>query len=433
MNEERAIYDVATGDPLLRPEGQKMFEQAKNIEAQAKKIREAAAAEQDPAKRQAAEQAAAMREQRASELRGEARTIHAFRVSPDQAKELRATYSAAQTSLELIDEIKELREKHGPKWITTKEGQAAMQSKGTALMMQLKSAWKLGVLSENDQGLLDKATGGDPAKLTLGDVTNFLGAEGPASRLDAVAESVEKAAVNDFKVAGLPGELPLQRKNAHANTEAEKTYQAISADKTPLEQSAGGQGSWLRRNVIDAPGDALRAGKSAVTGDEFRSANEQRKSSAEETGTVYALTQGQERDVKSLIAQAKNANADTPQAIKNRDTAHQRLMELAKHSRTSLATGVLNMLRDSDPDLYKQAVQGLTGERRAFYERLDSGDAGAVDPALAGQSISTLRSLARGGATNLAAGSARQELFRRASAGDQEARAAIASLGTGMK
>jgi len=426
LNEERGVSDVATGSRLLQPEGVAMLKQAESAEAQAKKLREAAAAEQDPAKREAAERTAAMQEQRASELRGEAEIRHTWRLgNADQAAKVGETISNTQSSLALIDKIDALERKHGANWTATSEGEQAMQSYGALLELTVKDAYQLGALDKGSEAYLKKVTGGDPAKITLGHITTMLGsAKGSGARRKALGDALETRARNTVRTRGYRGDIDFHRATEPKETEVDKAYAAIQKDKTPLEQGAGGQGSWLRRNVIDAPGDALRAGKSAATGDEYQSANEKRKSGAEETGTVYGLSDEQQAGVNALIAQARGAGPEAQQA-------RERLLTATRDGRASLSTGVIRTLRDSAPEIYQQAVQGLAPERRAFYERLDSGAANPANPALAGQSVGALRSLARGGATNLTAGSARQELFRRASAGDPDARAAIADLAAG--
>lgn len=428
LNEERGVSDVATGSRLLQPEGVKMLKQAEAVEAEARKLREAAAAEQDPAKRAAAEQTAAMQERRASELRGEAEIRHTWRLgNADQAAKTGEIISNTQSSLALIDKIDALEKKHGAAWISTSEGERAMQSYGALLELSVKDAFQLGALDKGSEAYLKKVTGGDPTKITLGHITTMLGsAKGAAGNRKALADALETRARNAARTKGYRGEIDFHRATEPKETEADKAYEAITKDKTPLEQGQGGQGSWLRRNIIDAPQDALRAGKSAVTGDEFRSSNDARKS-AEETGTVYGLTTTQQAGVEALIKQAQSPDATT------REQARSRLLTAARNSRESISTGVINTLRDSAPEIYREAVQGLAPERRSFYERLDAGPSKVASPAFAGQSVGTLSMLARGNVLNAEAGGARQELLRRASAGDVEARAAIAKLGLGAK
>lgn len=425
MNEERAIGNIATGELLLKPEGEKMLKQADAIDAIGKTYLAAAQSEQDPAKRQAAEQAAALHEQKAAEMRGEARIVHAFRTSPAQATALRASYAGAQTAVELVDDIKGLREKHGPKWLRTKEGQAAMQAKGTVLMMQLKNAWQLGVLSESDIELLDKATGGDPSKLTIGDVHNFLGAEGPESRLDAISDALQKSVTNDFKAAGFPGEVKLHRQEKVKPTQAGEDYQSIVKGRTPVEVEQG-MGGGMVGNV--AEGINRQYGANLDT-------PKQVAANAKQSG--HGLAPEEQRAVGRLVTSSRGTG-------KEAEAARARLIALAKDSRASLANGVLNTLQDEAPDLYKQVVGTLPSAKpvegqtqRQYAENLgpreqrqaaDSIRQEVSAQMLAQSPIGVIRQQALGGDQK-----ARDEIYRRVAAGDPMAKRVAAEIVAGVK
>ncbi|MGN6107229.1 MAG: hypothetical protein ACTHU0_19130 [Kofleriaceae bacterium] len=404
-NESRGIGNVLTGERLMQPEGLKLMDAAKGHEANAQAFAEQAKAEQDPVKRQQLEQSAQAEAQQASELRGRAEIEHTFRGrTPDQAAKLSDMVSGAQSAVSLIDDIKRMRREYGPSWIASNEGQAAMQSKSTELLMQLKNAWQLGVLSGPDVELINKATGGDPTKLTIGDITSMFGTKGPESRLDALSDGIEKQTRNKLRTEGYRGEWKVNRADFKAAkpTAEESAITSALDDKTPLERSAGEDRGLLRRGVdriFNPLGESMES---------------KAKRAAEDSGSITrpGLSDSQ---AGALDLNLRAYRQGGPKAQK----AGELLVQLAASSRPTLRSATLNALRGDAPELYEQAIAKLPAEEQEQLRQRDQLGAQWRQQALSVEPLGRLKEAAIAGDAE-----SRAELVRRMAAGDKAAQRA---------
>jgi hypothetical protein len=348
LNEERGVGNVATGDPLLQPEGVKMLDEAKGMEDKAKQFTDAAAKETDPAKKQQLEDAAKLHQQKASEIRGEATLKYQFRArSAEQAQKLGDIYGGTQTALSLMDDIKRGYKENGPGWLKTNEGQAAMQSKSTALMMQLKNAWQLGVLSKSDEDLLNRATGGDPNKLTWGHVASTFGVDGPGARLDALGDALTKNAQNQMRQNGYRGEIKFNRTDYKAaeKTDLEKASGKISQSRTPIESEAGKAPNAARKALQDA--DTFLQNGLTLTDHEPQYKKEARD--AAENGSIKYVGYGKdaERALDQLFAAYNLGGKPSEEATKI-------IMSHANSDNPADRNAMRAVIKEYAPDLAKQ-------------------------------------------------------------------------------
>jgi hypothetical protein len=417
-NEERAIADPTTGGWLMQPEGAAMVKQAESHDMTAKRMRDAAQRETDPSKQRAQLARADAEEQRASALRGEASAMPGgtFKVGKGERDNLSKLISAAQTIASGADRIKRLRKEHGERWITTSEGQAAMQAEGVALTMAFKDAWALGVLSASDRELLDKATGGDPSRLTAGDIYSAFGVQGPAARLDALVQGVELRTRNELRGKGYRGEYRVERDKAVNLTPDEEATEKALREPTPLEGAADAE-----RGVVGKAVDALNPKNTAATlwGGES-SPQRRREIAAEESGgsPVAGLSVAQGQIINSYVAAyQRNAGSDDPKAQQRAKVAADALLGLAGGTgRPSMSSAVMSELEQRVPELHRQAIERLPP--MAQQARRDQ-----EATVMQAQPVGLLVQTAITGDP-----AAKTELARRAAAGDKEALVGIAAV-----
>lgn len=340
--QEKAIYG-SDGNIILNPAGQKLVEQANQIEA-------AAASEADPARAQALREQAAL-------MRTEAQVSHGLKGrNADHAAKLSKTIKSGQDALTYIDEIKKLREQEGGRFIRTTEGQRAMQSIGGLLALSLKEMYQLGALDKGSAEYLDKITGGDPAKLTAGDITSAFGST-PIANLDAVAQAIERSTASTLRYeAGYKGtEFRLQRVRPSEETPAEQAFQSIVGGKTQEQLAEGAEPGLLRRGAEYITGGGLLYTSSAERAE---------KAAGGEFTSPYGLDMKAQAGVDTLTSQLRSP--DSKVAVE----AAQKLIAAAKTD-PSKALAIAATVRDQAPEVYdvfkrrlpKEAVQAA--EKRA--------------------------------------------------------------------
>jgi len=338
-NEQRGVNDVVTGNPILQPEGAKMMAQADALDAQAKEL---AGDHWAPAGK--ADQLHAQ----AEALRGEAQIRHQWRVTgAGNSDKLIEQLGSTQTALSLIDDIKQQSPGTGKAWLGKSAAEKNIAAKAQALTLILKDAFNTGTLDKGSQEALDKLTGGDPTKLTVDTVTTWLGnASDTSGALDATADALMKRAVTSAKLRGYKGDARalFQRtdyKKAE-DTPQEQSFKAITQEKTPLERAETIDKARAGRSTLGRIGERLfyPFGGGPTSSDAARE--------AEDSGTVYGLSNKQQADVKQLVSEYKLGGVEAPAAA-------QKLIDLAsKGDRASLASGVRGYLRDNAPDLLQQ-------------------------------------------------------------------------------
>lgn len=425
-NEERAIGDVATGGYLLQPEGLKAQKEAEGHQATAEQMQAAADKETDPNKRQALKSRADAEAQKAAELRVEASTTGTWRVSKEERGKFTDSIAAAQDIASTADEIKLLRQKYGSEALRG-EAKAQMQEKSTALLMHLKKAWELGVLSGSDADYIETATGGDPSKMTLADVSRLFGTPDTASRLDALVHGIEDSTRNRMHVKGFKGEFKVKRDEAANMTpEASAAADALKLP-TPGEeiQGAGRTG----KGVLDTAGTAADsylnaqntwAALAGNSSDPKRRREINAEAKAGGRGDVFdvpGLNDAQAKAVEAnILAYKQNAGATDEASRSRAKKAADTLIGLASSDRQSLSGPVLDALGEHAPELQKQAVARLP-------KPVATARSGREQTVLEGASVGILKQNAIGGDE-----SSKQELGRRALAGDKDAVRAIQDL-----
>jgi len=334
--------------PVLQPKGQAMLKEAAGLEEEAKKIK-TSMGPLTPAQ----DARVKMLEDKAAEIRGDATIRYQFRARDTaEAKAVSKTLSDTQTALTTIDEIKQLREANGPKWISSSDGEKYMRTKGGLLALTIKERYKLGTLDNGSVAYLDKLTGGDPTKVTVGDITSLFGSEGgPAANLDAIASSLETAAKNE--IAAIPNAPDVTFQRYKPEDPAIKAINdadvAARQDKSTVRQAdqSGGGALTVAQNIF-YPFQAARS-------EDDRQSRIENEASGKSQRP--GLTEKQDKAVGQLLDAYKGGG-------KGKDAAEQRLLALATAADESLSTAAVGTLRRESPKLYRQALALLPDERK---------------------------------------------------------------------
>lgn len=452
-NETRGIRNILNATPLLTPKGRAMLAEADKLSAEAAGLKVAGAVSPQAATR------AQMLEDKASALRGEANVKEVLRHrDPTQAGRLTDLYTNTQSMTNLVDEIKGLYDKDGRAYIRTGPGQAALQEKQTALLMAMKNAWQLGVLSKQDTALLNQATGGDATKAwEWGNISHVLGLdmgtdpEAFKARLDSIISTAQEKTVLDLNGIGYGGkkDVLFVRKydpKLEDDPSVKATGEAL-ADATPGERAADERSKGPARKALDRV--FYRAGTS----------NEEAAQAAENSGSprYLGLSTKQGDRFETLVRTYKTGDA------KAKARAEQGLTEMVTTNREDLTLATMNNLREHAPDLYQKILptlpaaedttkevanpardmRRLTGDKTGLPEstgkanvraRLEEADAmrkratdmtnargAAADAVLQSSDLNALVQTA----TQLGDNAALAEIGRRAAAGDPEAKKAL--------
>jgi hypothetical protein len=404
-NETRGIYNVADGEPLLKAQGTAMFNEAAKLDDEANRLEVAAGTagrQLTPMERTRVD---ALKE-KAGTLRGQARLQYTYRGrDPVQAGKLSDEYAEGQSVASLVDDIKNIYDDSGRRFLSTNDKQAAVQAKATELAMKLKTAWQLGVLSKNDQKLIEQATGGDPTKgWEPGVVLHALGLdlgqdpEAFKARLDTLSQDTEQSTFNKMRVDGFDGDREglFHHKTAPENSPDRAAVKALNKDQTP--------GELEKANREGAKGitGAVRTGVQAI----FYGTTPNKEADAAIESTSLKFPGLNEDQAKAAGVLFDNYKAGDKRA-------GQLLVEQAKTDRPDLSLSMMKALRDNAPDLYAQARKGLTNQ--AVIKQLDYEDQNAL-----AVNQTTTADLAQ--QLKLADDpSAKRELVRRATSGDKEA------------
>jgi hypothetical protein len=409
-NEERGISDPTTGERLIQPEGIKLKTEAEKLDSNATKLRAAAEAEKDPNKQQALAARADAEEQRASLLRAEVAEKHTWRVgNSDNAFKISKLIGTTQSIASTADEVKGLRAKYGPELLSG-DAKAQMQEKETQLLMFVKNAWELGVLTGKDAEYIQKSTGGDPSALTAADFSRLFGQVDKSARLDSLVRGVEENTRNQLRAQGYKGDYNVKRDAVLNRSEAEQAAVDALQKPTPLEEAA----SQARPGILDP----LRPSNTgAAIWGEPESAGRRRELEAEsKSSTRYpGLSDDQASAVEAQLATYQKYNKATDdKSFGKAKFAAETLVGLAvDQKRPKLSAAALGALKERAPELYQQAIGQLPHEARQQRE-------GNEQAVMGIQPIDVLRDTAVAGDP-----AAKQELARRAVAGDKDAVRAI--------
>lgn len=236
-NNETGIGNASTGDFLLNKDGYAKMDQAKALDAQADALEKSGAVtpEQTAAAKKLREQSAA--------LRYDAQTSDVFHAGDTaNANKLKEKYAATQTVATLTDDIKNLSNDDTRTWFSTGPNQAAIQAKQSQLMLTLKNAYDLGVLSKGDQKILVDQMGKDPTKWDFNTAAGALGLgtdpDAFKARLTTISDGLESQLMNDMRtnhwnVTDEQAKLIFHKQKAEDSTGG-KLVSALSKD-TPSE------------------------------------------------------------------------------------------------------------------------------------------------------------------------------------------------------
>ena len=350
---ERALFNPSTGRPILRPEGRQMAKEAERLDALAEEAK-------DP------EDAKRMRE-RAQALRGEAELRYPVKVAPARVKDLNDQVAAFQSAIGTIDRIIDLRREHGAKWATTTEGDQMMKSDWTSLAMMLKQGYQMGALDKGSMAAAEQMSGGDPTKITAGDVATWLGAKGTEAGLRELQKSLASMGYNVLGSAGVRDAGSLDAfKFRHAEdtkglglTDKVATLKA----KTPGEFDAG-LSPWgkMQLQTLEGAARAERAKTLAIPNREFADR-------PTESGRYAGLSTDQEVALDRMLDAATadpSTIADPVQRRAARNDAAQarkQIVDLAadawkhgKGQRPEFAKGVAGALAQRAPDIYRDVL-----------------------------------------------------------------------------
>lgn len=363
-NVERGLNNLVSREPILTEEGVQRMKEADGLEAEAAKVREQAKT-LDPEAAKKAEIRAQGLADKASQTRGDARIRNVLQLgSPEQQGKFREQYNGAQTVTSLIDDLKGLY--YGPnggkKLFETDANRAAVQAKATELMMALKTAWQLGVLSKQDMGAISQGTGGiDPQKWDAGTMLHALNLkigqdpEAFIARLDALGSDTRKTFAN--ALGGVA--------NAPKNLDPDKLF----AVKTPALSTPEGKATATMNQERQAPADraaeienrgavskaAHGIGRALFTpGGAYGNvqSNEDVTSEAYNSGSILhvGMTNKQAGAYDDLLKSYQKGNK----------ASGDQLVQQVLQGSPGTAVATLNALRDTAPDLYKSARAGIT-------------------------------------------------------------------------
>lgn len=346
---KRGVRDL-NGDVVLTPEGKAKMDQAKQLEDQANQLEESGKVDPLTFSVKGGKGSVDMMRQRASQLRGEASLSNVVLAHSDtEAVTVSNMLSSGQSTVQLIDGIKQLADQAGRGLIKRDQMQAKVQAMFSELAPNLKEAWQLGAWDKGSANLVKEIIGADPSSEwsagTLGafisrkmyeDPQNFKG------RLDTVADGLERAAKNKMVNLGAKygkdDRVFSRSAAADISPEAAKISQARSG--TELLQNAD--------EVNPAIGAARKIAYPFSPG--FKAEAEQLQS------TKYVgLSKDQEAPFESRL-----------QAYKKGDKrAGEELVALAveaSQSRPDLALPMLKNMQTFAPKLYEQARTAMPAD-----------------------------------------------------------------------
>jgi hypothetical protein len=338
---------------------------------------------------------------------------------PTQAGRLADQYSTVQNMTTLVDEIKLMYDQPGTggkAYIHTTEGQQVIQAKTVEVLMALKNAWALGVLSKQDATLIEKAMGGNNPidGWTAGNLAEKVGLQigKDPNAFKAVLDSVVAGSQNEVYLktrgsnfGGSKEEL-FYRQRPPETTPEGKAVTSMSKDKTPGE----------RAKVAEASGEGVKG--AVATGVQkvfYGTSPVEQAAQAGESGSVKhlgLLSPQQGKDFDTLLGSykaGKERSGDllVSQVLNNATT------------RPELALATLKNLKEHAPALYAKASAGIKGgplaEQLEYEEKNRIGVAQIPTPQLL---IS-----ARVGDEE-----SKKELARRATSGDKDAVRAVREL-----
>jgi hypothetical protein len=296
--------------------------------------------------------------------------------------------SGTQTAVSTIDDIIDLRRKHGAKWLAETVADQAMKSKMAILALQVKEAFALGALDSGSIQYLDKMTGGDPTKIRVSDVTSMIeAAKGTEGSLGALAESLERNARNRLSgVMSGADRLKFRRAVLAPKTEAEKIGSDLLRERTPAELAEGERktgtlgklADYAYDKVLTPLNDTSRGRSYPSEGSE--SSEERRIRAQAEQGDEYGLSTKQRALADTLIAGYKR----DAESAKGKQAAGILVGAASDPTRPLQAKAMLARLEATAPDLAAQAIARMPPELRTAIMQEREAVKTTLPPALQG-------------------------------------------------
>lgn len=354
---QRGIKNLTTKDFFFTAKGKEMNAEAERLE----KIAASATPEQKAQAQPYLDKAA--------ELRDRARVEEAVKHrDPTQAGVFNKEYGAAQQVNDQINDIINIYNDTGRSYASTDEKRAIIQSKVKQLLLTVKTAEGLGVLSKTDVNLLETEGIKDPTSGWTGG--NIAGMAGLKLGIDPDAwkgalKSIGQSARDkiEYQVTQLPGFDPKDKSKLFI-------LQDDKTDLTKANESLQGQTPGERAQEIENRGPLQKAGhaaadiksgvgraiSSAVTGEEYKDTTQAAVADAEARESVKytGFDQKQEPALDTLMTALRSDDPDTKaKAIKY--AANQ-----AASSSVTRGTAMLNVLDQfAPPDVFEAVKQNL--------------------------------------------------------------------------
>ncbi len=415
------VRDV-NGDLFLTPQAQAQIAQAKALEDEAAKLE----ANPDVMQRSIASTRIQALRDKATVMRGEAQTFGAIKAHNEtEAIAASQIIASGQSTVQLIDEIKQIADKASRGVITRDDAQMQLKAKFNLMKPNLKEAWQLGAWDKGAGGLVSEVIGMDPSSAWnvggLGMIMLGKMYEDPQAfqtGLDAVADDLEVKAKNRMVGMGVKfgqGETVLRRS---ALPDPSEPAAKISAAKTPLEAEKGAQpstGGKIRDQIYSFGG---------LVGEPQYKVNIRE---AQESGSTkyIGLSKEQEAPFEERLQAYKGGNKRAGEELVA-------MVADSAQTRPELAIPLLRALRTNAPStLYQAARTAIPKDSEAdkqisYEEKSQLGTAAQyqANPAMFVQQVSM--SIKADGTVGDTAGMS--EIVRRASAGDPVAKKAFADI-----
>lgn len=382
-NEARGIGD-ARGKYLLTQKGYDMSDQADKMVAEAKELRAGGVLTAEQTTK------ADTLEQQARQLKEMANTAEVYRQGDAGiANKTAQKVAAIQTVAKLTDDIKNLYDQKGRVYLSTDAGQKEIQSKQGLLLMFLKDAFHLGVLSKQDITQVDRVTGGDATKgFTTGNISDLLG--GIKIGEDPEAFKAALTAVSETLESGLTSELRASHWDVDASTPAGKKRLRMIYHQEEAPLDPGAVTSKKDLTPAEAASDRRSAGTISDTISRvlypLSGSAKSQADALENSGSVTrpGLSKNQAEVFDTwMAARAKGGDEGKK--------AEASLSQQVLSDRPALALATLHNLRDTDLKLYnelktKVPSDSVVGKQLAYEDqRRDAAAAGRgtaepVDP-----------------------------------------------------
>ncbi len=405
------------GNFFLSPEGRAKMAEAAALEAEAKKLE----SNPDVMSRSIASGKVEMLRQKAAILRGDAESMNAIKAHNEtEAIAVSGQIAAAQSTAQLVDDIKALSDQVGRGLISRDVSQVKLRAMFNLMKPALKEAWQLGAWDKGASNLTDTIIGLDP---TSDWNVDWLGAaihqqmiEDPKAfqhGLDAVVEQLERTAKGKLTSLGNKfgaGETVLQR--------AQKPELSSSAEKLSKERT----GSELTKNAEEA-GVAAKVGRKAYQAIvDINAPNHGEEAEAAQSLRYPGMSRAQEAPFEERLRAYKNGDKRAGEELVAL------VADAAAKNRYDFAVPLLHNLRDQAPSLYKAARSALpkdsdVDKQMAFEETTRIGNSFTDSVILRNQVLNSIDDTGQLGDKEGAA-----ELARRAGQGDAIAKRALVDM-----